>query len=189
MSTALTPTPAVNPAMQPSASLVAIANQTAVYLPIVNAGIQAVEAAIPTAPSQTKAQTAINIISAIAKTTEQIPNPNVQLIAALVDLSVQTLNSTGIFSHFKKSSTPASSAAVPAAVPAAVAAAAPIVVANAHPGFWFTFGHPHEAAAEKAAAAQQATIAAAVQSVAAQSPLPSSVTAQAPIPVVTAQAK
>lgn len=74
-------------------SALAIALQ---YLPHVLVGVQAVEQAV-SAPGQTKKQLVLGAITAAASVGEQVPEQHVQVISALIDTTVATLNQAGVF--------------------------------------------------------------------------------------------
>lgn len=78
-------------------TIATINTQTITYLPAVLAGVQAAEQS--NAAGATKKQAVVNAVIAGARGAETSTNPNVAGIAALVDLVVSILNSTGVFSH------------------------------------------------------------------------------------------
>jgi hypothetical protein len=78
-------------------TIAAVNAQTLTYVPAVLAGVQAAEQSAGNGAS--KKQAVVNAILIGARAAEATPNPNVAGIAALVDLVVSILNSTGVFSH------------------------------------------------------------------------------------------
>jgi hypothetical protein len=76
-----------------------ISQQTLTYLPAALAGIQAAEHAAPEAPGVSKLAAVLAGIQAASQAAEAIPNPQVQGIAALVNLSVAIFNALGTFRH------------------------------------------------------------------------------------------
>ncbi len=76
-----------------------INQQTLTYLPAALAGIQAAELAAPNAPGASKLDAVLAGIAAASQTAEAIPIPQVQGIAALVNLSVMIFNMLGAFRH------------------------------------------------------------------------------------------
>jgi len=83
----------------------AIDTQVLNYAPAVLAGVQAAEMTAASGPS--KFQAVLAGILAGSQAAEAIPIPNVQGIAALVNLSVTILNMLGAFSHKPKPVAPA----------------------------------------------------------------------------------
>jgi hypothetical protein len=73
---------------------------TMTYAPGVLGSVLAVEGAVhQSIPGTAKKQLVIDAISAGAKAAQNVPIPEVQWIATLVDLFVSILNATGLFKH------------------------------------------------------------------------------------------
>lgn len=86
------------------------------YLPHVLAGVQAVEAVVGAGNGATKKQLILSSLTAVARVGAQVPEDHVQVVSALVDSVVNTLNQSGLFSHRTTATPP-----VPVQVAAAVA--------------------------------------------------------------------
>lgn len=82
------------------------------YAAIALPAVQAAETEIGPGNGETKAQLAIAAVLAVAHAGETVPVEKVQLVSAVVDTIVSTLNATGVFTK----STPVTSVAVPAVV-------------------------------------------------------------------------
>ena len=67
------------------------------FLPSVLAAIKGVEDVIGAGNGATKKQLVLNSISSVAAIGEKVDDKNVQAISALIDSTVTTLNSSGIF--------------------------------------------------------------------------------------------
>jgi hypothetical protein len=138
-----TATPAPNPV------LLGIATQVSKYASLVDPAITAVEDSIAAAPSATKAQTAATIIQTLAHVGEANPNPNIALIAALVDIGVGVANDIGKFVHLKSASTgtaPTSSATVVPITSAAAPAQPSMLEQIFHPNVAKKLWAEHQAA-------------------------------------------
>ncbi len=85
----------VTPIMNPV--IANIDHQVLTYAPAVIAGVQAAEST--GAPGQTKFQAVLAGILAGSQVAEGIPIPNVQGVAALINLSVFIINAIGAFRH------------------------------------------------------------------------------------------
>lgn len=73
--------------------------QALTYFPYVLASVKAVEDAAGALPGATKKQIVLTSVVNVAKLGEQIPEPHVQLVSALIDSVVSVLNATGVFGH------------------------------------------------------------------------------------------
>lgn len=109
--------------MSVATTIAQIDNVSLQYAPQVLAGVTAIEAAAATLPGQTKKDIVINSILAGARIGEGVPIPEVQGIAALVDLFVSILRASGIFKS--KAAPPAPSVVTLAGAPGS------LVVGNA----------------------------------------------------------
>lgn len=78
-------------------SITSISQQVATYTPAVIAGVQAAE--VSGASGSAKLQAVLDGIQAGSAAAELIPIPQVEAIAALVNLVVSIFNSLGIFKH------------------------------------------------------------------------------------------
>jgi hypothetical protein len=114
-----TPIPTTN---KVAVTINAVATDIERYTPLAIHAVQQVEMILQHAPSQTKLNTAIAVISATAAASETIPIPEVQAVGGLVSLIAGLVQA--LYPHKTKSS-----AAQPTA--AAVAAAIPVVDAVA----------------------------------------------------------
>lgn len=72
------------------------------YLPYIVAGVSAVEQVIGAGNGATKKQLVLGSIQAASKVGEQIPETHVAGISNLIDVTVATLNATGLLGFGKK---------------------------------------------------------------------------------------
>jgi len=97
--------------MGTNSSVLKVVNQinasTMAYAPGVLGSVIAVENAVhQSVPGTDKKQLIVNAIDAGAKAAQGVPIPEVQGIAALVDLFVNILNATGLFHHATPAAAP-----------------------------------------------------------------------------------
>jgi hypothetical protein len=93
-----------------------IFSDIAKFFPTVLAGVIAVEQGVAGAAGQSKKQIVLTAIDTAAKFGETLGNPEVALISTLIDTTVTTLNSVGVFATKSASGTAApAAAATPAA--------------------------------------------------------------------------
>lgn len=83
------------------------------YFPLVTAGVDTLQTVAASVPGSDRKQILLNALHVGAQIGESFPNADVQLISALVDNVVGSLNAAGVFSK----------GSAPAAVPVAPAAA------------------------------------------------------------------
>jgi hypothetical protein len=117
MSTTVTPTPTTNKVV---AIIDAVGADIELYTPLAIKAVQQVEMTLQNAPSQTKLNTAIAIISAAAAASESIPIPEVQAVGGLVKLVAGLVQA--LYPHKTKSAAPKPT--VVAAIPVVEAVAA-----------------------------------------------------------------
>jgi hypothetical protein len=85
------------------------------YFPFVVAGVNAVEASMPTAPGTTKKAAILSAIDAAASIGMQVPEAHVQAISAFIDFLVRSFNATGWFTHKALPAVPINTAVSPIA--------------------------------------------------------------------------
>lgn len=76
------------------------------YLPYVLAGVQAVQSSLADHPGSTKKAAVLSAISAAAAVGDAVPEDHVNIISALIDSTVGTLNATGVFKSSKQGTLP-----------------------------------------------------------------------------------
>lgn len=71
------------------------------YLPYILSSVKGVEQVLGDQPGAVKKQLVMSAITAACKVGEQVPEVHVQVVSYLIDVVVQTLNTTGVFAQKK----------------------------------------------------------------------------------------